>query len=107
MRPRASTAVASVKIRPAPPIANCPRWTTCQSVATPSSAEYWHIGEMTTRFFSTSSLSLSGENNIVLGPGSVIGSLRGFARHVEQGATNDHVLHLIRAVQVLRHLSIG
>src|ERR1019366_4690436 len=40
MRPSASTAVASVITRPAPPTARQPRWTTCQSVAKPSSLEY-------------------------------------------------------------------
>jgi len=45
IRPRASTAVASVLTRPAPPTARLPRWTRCQSFASPSSLEYWHIGE--------------------------------------------------------------
>jgi hypothetical protein len=30
---------------PAPPAARAPRWTRCQSFASPSSAEYWHIGD--------------------------------------------------------------
>ena len=34
---------------PAPPWANLPAWTRCQSLAKPSCAEYWHIGEMTMR----------------------------------------------------------
>src|SRR5262249_17494818 len=38
-------AVASVKTIPAPPSANCPRWTRRQSGAPPSSPEeYWHLG---------------------------------------------------------------
>ena len=34
---------------PAPPCANLPRCTRCQSVTWPSCAEYWHMGEMTMR----------------------------------------------------------
>jgi broad specificity phosphatase PhoE len=49
MRPRRSTAVASTNTAPAPPCANLPRCTKCQSVTWPSCAEYWHIGEMTMR----------------------------------------------------------
>src|SRR5258706_9627954 len=49
MRPRASTAVASANTMPAPPSANFARCARCQSPTIPSSAEYMHIGEMTTR----------------------------------------------------------
>ena len=49
MRPMASTAVASMISKPAPDRASWPRWITCQSVAAPSTAEYWHIGAMTMR----------------------------------------------------------
>ncbi len=41
--------MASTKTRPAPPTARLPRWTRCQSSARPSLAQYWHIGETTTR----------------------------------------------------------
>src|SRR4051794_3374076 len=51
MRPCFVTAVASTITMPAPPSAKRPRWTKCQSLARPSSAEYWHIGEMMMRFF--------------------------------------------------------
>ena len=44
MRPRRSTAVASIVTMPAPDIARLIQWPMCQSVAEPSSAEYWHIG---------------------------------------------------------------
>src|SRR5690242_18411132 len=60
MRPRASTAVASMNTIPAPPCANLPRCTTCQSVTCPSSAEYWHIGETTMRFFAVTVRSRMG-----------------------------------------------
>ena len=39
-----------------------PRCTRCQSSGVPSSAEYWHIGETTTRFVSSSSRSRKGVN---------------------------------------------
>jgi hypothetical protein len=43
MRPSGLTAVASLTMRPAPPMAKAPRCTRCQSVGTPSrsSTEYW------------------------------------------------------------------
>src|SRR5436190_6050279 len=50
MRPSRVTWVASTIIRPAPEYARCPRCTRCQSPMQPSSAEYWHMGEMTMRF---------------------------------------------------------
>ncbi|MCC2633832.1 MAG: hypothetical protein K0S48_1718 [Ramlibacter sp.] len=49
MRPSGDTAVASTISKPAPDTARLPRWIMCQSVAEPSSAEYWHIGAMTMR----------------------------------------------------------
>ena len=45
MRPSGSTAAASVNTSPAPPTARLPRWTRCQSLANPSTLEYWHIGD--------------------------------------------------------------
>ena len=45
MRPSGVTAAASVKTRPAPPMARLARCTKCQSLAMPSREEYWHIGE--------------------------------------------------------------
>src|SRR5260221_12917875 len=50
MRPSRVTWVASTISRPAPEYARCPRCTMCQSPMQPSSAEYWHMGEMTMRF---------------------------------------------------------
>ena len=49
IRPSGVTADASVITSPAPPAANWPRWTRCQSSGTPSVAEYWHIGATQTR----------------------------------------------------------
>src|SRR6478672_1696745 len=64
MRPSAVTAVASIVNRPAPDISSWPQWTRCQSVAQPSTAEYWHIGDTTTRLGSVSSRSRSGSNRL-------------------------------------------
>src|SRR5690348_1861201 len=49
MRPSGVTPVASTMNRPAPEHAYCPRCWRCQSVMRPSCAEYWHMGETTTR----------------------------------------------------------
>src|SRR3982750_2806213 len=49
LRARSSTAVSSQNTIAAPPSANLPRCTRCQSVGPPSSDEYWHIGDTTTR----------------------------------------------------------
>ena len=61
--PIRSTAAASVNTRPAPPVAYRPRCTMCQSPATPSLAEYWHIGEITMRFRIVTSRTVSGVNS--------------------------------------------
>src|SRR3977135_3275061 len=62
MRPIADTAVASIVTIPALDCSNWPQWTRCQSVAQPSTAEYWHIGETTMRLASASLRSLYGVN---------------------------------------------
>ena len=49
MRPSRVTAVASTMISAAPPTARLPRCTRCQSLANPSSAMYWHMGDITIR----------------------------------------------------------
>ncbi len=49
MRPPASTAVASIIRSPAPDTDRLPRCSTCQSVALPSTALYWHIGAIAMR----------------------------------------------------------
>src|SRR6476469_3955963 len=66
MRPCRSTCVASMTTSPAPEFASCPRWIRCQSLAQPSSAEYWHIGETAIRLGICNSASESGENNALL-----------------------------------------
>ena len=47
--------------RPAPPWARLPRWTMCQSLAKPSWAEYWHIGETPMRLANATERSWKGE----------------------------------------------
>src|SRR6185312_9726678 len=49
MRPSGDTAVASAITSAAPPMARAPRCTMCHSFGTPSSAEYWHMGETAMR----------------------------------------------------------
>ena len=66
MRPIASTSVASMQNIAAPESARLPRWVKCQSLATPSSAEYWHIGDTTMRFFSVRPRRLIGENRALM-----------------------------------------
>ena len=62
MRPSRLTSVISAMISPAPPAARLPRCTRCQSFGVPSSAEYIHIGETTTRFDSVRSRMRNGVN---------------------------------------------
>src|ERR1017187_3680975 len=64
MRPRSSTLAASVRTKAAPPTARLPRCTRCQSLARPSSLEYWHMGDTAMRFFSVTSRILRGSNSI-------------------------------------------
>lgn len=66
MRPSGATAVASATISPAPPMAWDPRWIRCQSLMTPSSAEYWHIGDTAMRFLSVMDLSVNLSNKVVM-----------------------------------------
>ena len=62
----ASTAVASMKTMPAPPAARLPRWTRCQSLEKPSSAEYWHMGETPMRLRKVISRRVSGSRSITV-----------------------------------------
>src|SRR5215472_5393106 len=50
IRPRSSTAVASIMTSPAPEMAWVIVFWRCQSVGIPPTAEYWHIGETAIRF---------------------------------------------------------
>src|SRR5215470_6383181 len=89
MRPIASTAVASTHRSAAPPSARWPRWIRCQSLADPSSAEYWHIGETMIRFRSVRPRSWKGENSaLVIGEWPFHGRRR---RRVYRAARCDGV----------------
>ena len=50
--------------RPAPPTAREPRWTRCQSVARPSSQEYWHMGDTMIRLRSVTARNENGVKSI-------------------------------------------
>src|SRR5215471_16619087 len=74
IRPNCSTCVASTIKRPAPELASMPRWVKCQSLAQPSSALYWHIGDTTMRLSTSRPANASGENKaLVMGARSVVG----------------------------------
>src|SRR4051812_5400448 len=62
--PSGDTAVASCIISPAPPTALLPKCTRCQSVAKPSSDEYWHMGETVILFLNVTPLIFNGDNRI-------------------------------------------
>src|SRR3989454_4179746 len=62
IRPSRDTSVISVTTGPAPRMALAPRCTRCQSSGVPSTAQYWHIGETTTRFTNSTSRNRNGVN---------------------------------------------
>ena len=67
MRPIASTAVASMQNIAAPDSARLLIWVKCQSLASPSTAEYWHIGATMMRLASVRPRSVIGENKALIG----------------------------------------
>src|SRR6185436_19504957 len=89
MRPGRSTWVASIMRRPAPEFASMPRCETCQSLATPSSALYWHIGEMTMRLSSERSASRSDENRAEAMGGQLSGESGLAVGQDEAGTASD------------------
>src|SRR5215218_4622321 len=62
MRPIGSTAVASMQNIAAPDSARLLMWVKCQSLASPFSDEYWHIGATMMRLASARPRSFIGEN---------------------------------------------
>ena len=66
MRPMASTAVASMQNIAAPDSARELIWVKCQSVAEPSTAEYWHIGATMMRLASFRSRNWIGEKSVLM-----------------------------------------
>src|SRR5208283_1358362 len=67
IRPSGDTAAASVNTSPAPPTARAARWAKCQSLAKPSTEEYWHIGETPIRLGSAMSRSGNSLNKCGMG----------------------------------------
>src|SRR6202790_4581658 len=67
MRPIASTWVASMQNIAAPDSASVLIWVKCQSLASPFSAEYWHIGATMMRLGSARLRSLIGANRALMG----------------------------------------
>jgi hypothetical protein len=66
MRPMASTWVASMQNIAAPDSARVLMWVKCQSLASPLSAEYWHIGATMMRLASARSRSVIGEKRALM-----------------------------------------
>src|SRR5690349_16410283 len=66
MRPIASTPVASMQNIAAPDSASELMWVKCQSVAEPSTAEYWHIGATMMRLLSFRSRRWIGEKSVLM-----------------------------------------
>src|SRR3954470_9988135 len=66
MRPIASTAVASMQNIAAPDSASELMWVKCQSLASPSREEYWHIGATMMRLASVKPRKVIGENKALM-----------------------------------------
>src|SRR5436190_7131214 len=67
MRPIASTPVASMQNIAAPDSASELICVKCQSLASPSTEEYWHIGATMMRLDNVRPRSLIGENRALIG----------------------------------------
>src|ERR1700749_4443517 len=67
MRPMASTWVASMQNIAAPDSARLLMWVKCQSLAEPSSAEYWHIGDTMMRLDKVRPRRVIGVKSLLLG----------------------------------------
>jgi hypothetical protein len=63
------TAVASMQKIAAPDSASELMWVKCQSLASPSTDEYWHIGATMMRLASVKPRSLIGVNKALMGWG--------------------------------------
>src|SRR5689334_16160146 len=66
MRPIASTWVASMQNIAAPDNASELMWVKCQSLASPSTDEYWHIGETMMRLGNFRSRNWIGEKSVLM-----------------------------------------
>src|SRR5476651_2371202 len=78
MRPIASTWVASMQNIAAPDSASVLICVKCQSLAAPSTAEYWHIGATMMRLESARPRRVIGENSVLMGVSGWEGSVGKF-----------------------------
>src|SRR5580700_4771484 len=76
MRPMASTWVASMQNIAAPESERLLMWVKCQSLAEPSSAEYWHIGDTMMRLASFRPRNSIGENRALMRGNPGVGGRR-------------------------------
>ena len=67
MRPMASTWVASMQNIAAPDSDRLLMWVKCQSLAEPSSAEYWHIGDTMMRLAKVKPRKEIGVKSVLMG----------------------------------------
>lgn len=108
IRPSADTSVISVITSPAPPMARLPRCTRCQSSGMPSSAQYWHIGDTTTRLTSVSPRSVSGANigggTLPSGAGPIPtdSAYHAFTRAMNAGSRAVMLSHVICLLRLIR-----
>src|SRR5512147_670404 len=96
MRPSRATLVFSTTNRPAPEQAMLPRCARCQSLMQPSSAEYWHMGAMTTRLGRVTPPIWIGSNSLGCGNGDSF-----LGEGLPQGLREGHGPRLV-AVQTQR-----
>ena len=91
IRPSRVTAVASTTTSDTPPTARLPRWTRCQSSAMPSVAQYWHIGDITTRFRKLDPADLERAEQVDLRDLAVVHGVRRAAMGVPRGPLRSSV----------------
>src|SRR6185437_13518281 len=91
---------------PAPELASIPRCTRCQSLAQPSSAEYWHMGETTMRLASSRPASRIGENKTLIGGSGFWGGAARVRSALDGFQIGDDVTYLIGVKGEFRHVSV-
>src|SRR4051794_11026852 len=104
MRPSRVTPVASTKPSASPPAAKRAWCWWCQSWTAPSTAEYWHIGESTTRLRSVRPRRVSGVNSAGIGmPGPIglLGGLLDLAAALAVDRIHQHIDLLHHGFQLL------
>src|SRR5215472_5866612 len=94
MRASGSTPVISTIRRPAPDIDSAPKCCRCQSLAEPSSALYWHIGETAMRFANSTPPRVMGSNKWLIECPCVSRK----TRQLDEGRTGREVMNEIVGV---------